>query len=271
MTVKGGSFVSLSLSSCLLFVLSIFLGSCVSSRGADDNDLKRGQAFFEIGLALLDEGKIPDAISQLNEAVRTVPDRTDYRSAFGIALMEAEQYAAAEAEFMKILMAMPEDPSTLNNLAALRIRQKKFPEAIKLADQALAVVTYPTPELALANRAKAEMGLGQRAAAQASLERARRLAPENCSVRMLLAQVLNRRGDHRAAFKESQLAIAQCPDRPQVYMWEAYSLARMGQRVSALERYRYVIQRFPRGQAMEHSVKAIDAITNSLKLAEPPI
>ena len=52
-------------------------------------------------------------------------------------LLEAGQLDQAKAIFQEILQQNPGNPLALNNLAAVMVKEKKYPEALKLLEQAL--------------------------------------------------------------------------------------------------------------------------------------
>src|ERR1700761_2195314 len=88
----------------------------------------------------------------------------------GLKLLEANDLQAAETQFAKSLEIIPDRLSTLNNLAAIKIRLEKFVEAEELARRAL-TADEKSPE-AWANLGIALTGLSRHEEALQAYERA---------------------------------------------------------------------------------------------------
>ena len=97
------------------------------------------------------------------------PDDANANFALGMYYFGREQYVRAEAHFQRSLMAQPENPAILNNLAVAQLRLGRLDDAEKNARHALRVrPNGPETKRALENILKAK----------SDVETRRRLDPE---------------------------------------------------------------------------------------------
>jgi tetratricopeptide (TPR) repeat protein len=74
------------------------------------------QARGDLGYCLLEEGRLPAAIGQLQEAVRLEPGNTDARNNLGAALARSGRHAEAAVQFQEVLRLEPLSASAHANL-----------------------------------------------------------------------------------------------------------------------------------------------------------
>lgn len=78
-----------------------------------------------LGSFLSDSGRPQDSLPWLQRVVELEPGNRDFRVSFGIALLRAQAYGAAEAQFRAVLALQPDHPDALNNLgSALRLQNR---------------------------------------------------------------------------------------------------------------------------------------------------
>jgi tetratricopeptide (TPR) repeat protein len=77
------------------------------------------EAHNNLGLALVRLGKVPDAISHYEQAIRINPDYAEAHYNFGIALLQTGKAQEAIGEYERALRIKPDSVGAQNNLAWL--------------------------------------------------------------------------------------------------------------------------------------------------------
>jgi tetratricopeptide (TPR) repeat protein len=117
-------------------------------------DLKAAQAAFEkvtqvdpqnpdgwlnIGRAALQEGDLPRARTVLEKALALNPNLARTNFFYGSLMKSTGDYDQAAAHFQIVLAQYPHDRVALNNLGRVMFLQRKYTDAVKVLQQALAV------------------------------------------------------------------------------------------------------------------------------------
>ncbi len=117
-------------------------------------DLKAAQAAFErvtevdpqnpdgwlnIGRAALQEGDLPRARTVLEKALALNPNLARTNFFYGSLMKSTGDYDQAASHFQIVLAQYPHDRVALNNLGRILFLQRKYTDAIKVLQQALAV------------------------------------------------------------------------------------------------------------------------------------
>jgi tetratricopeptide (TPR) repeat protein len=112
-------------------------------------------AHHNLGVALADEGRFPEAIQQYQAALRIEPDAANVQTDYGNALARSGRMPEAIAHYQAALRALPESPIVHNDLAnALAATPGRMPEAI--AEYQTALRLKPDYEEARNNLAQAQ-------------------------------------------------------------------------------------------------------------------
>jgi eukaryotic-like serine/threonine-protein kinase len=136
---------------------------------------------FQLGFALVNDGRFADAEAEFREALRLRPDYVPARAKLGFALWKLGRNAEAEAECREALRLRPDDAQAFFTLglvlywggaksaAAARFYKKGFADHPRLADN----VVFPNRYNAACHAARAGCGLSRDSAGLDDAERAR--------------------------------------------------------------------------------------------------
>lgn len=97
---------------------------------------KPAKKSYENGLKKLDAGKLEDAVSNFQEALKIFPDYVMAHDKLGQCYVNQNKFAEAQSEFELALKINPKFPLTLVYLGMLKVRQKQYSEAIELLESA---------------------------------------------------------------------------------------------------------------------------------------
>jgi Tfp pilus assembly protein PilF len=148
------------------------------------------QAQFELGTALMGQGRRREAITHFTEAIRAKPDFSGAHGALGIALVQEGRKAEGQAEYEETLRLDPGIPEIQNNLGALLASDGKFAEALPHFQEAVRL--KPDFEFAVANLGVTLARLGRRDEAIEALRAALRLNPGNPQAQYVLRHLTQR-------------------------------------------------------------------------------
>ncbi|MBF0385800.1 MAG: tetratricopeptide repeat protein [Candidatus Omnitrophica bacterium] len=121
----------------IYFILFLFGLSCerkLLSPGSANFILVVYLVFLALMTAALDRCSANE-LSMLRESLAKDPNNTRVRGSYGLALIDAKQYASAEQEFRKVLKTEPNDPRMGINLAKTLIDQGKLLEGIEVYEK----------------------------------------------------------------------------------------------------------------------------------------
>jgi Tfp pilus assembly protein PilF len=135
------------------------------------------KAWFNLGDALLHEGRTVEAIRALEEGLRLDPEETGGRINYGMALGRLGYHPAAAEQFRKVLRIRPENPEALVNLGVALEQMGRDGEAIALLRRAVEV--RPDFVDARTNLASVLWKTGRTDEARAHVEEALRRNPQD--------------------------------------------------------------------------------------------
>lgn len=200
-----------------------------------------------------------------------LPERAAELRNLGLAQLENEVPADAEATFRELLKAAPNDPLPYANLAISALRQQKNDEALQWIDQALAKAPGRADLLTL--RGDVLQWSGKTEESLAEYQKAAAADPDRVEVQFSLYQ--------QASAQENEAAVAQAlaalsrlrPENLVVLLKEGQRAVRAGDRAAATKAFLRVKeilwQAPPPAQAsLEQLLKALEA--NDLEAARIP-
>ncbi len=92
---------------------------------------------FNYGVALLEKGRLDEAVIQFRRALQIKPNNPKVHYSIGYTLALQGKLKEAVSEYRKFLQIIPDDPDVHNNLGVVLTRQGKYNEAINHFNEAL--------------------------------------------------------------------------------------------------------------------------------------
>lgn len=247
----------------------MFFVSACSTHSLHRNE-KQSQLHFQVGLSHFEDRDYPQALSEFQRALELDEGSSSILMHIGLAYLKMDKLEQAETRVRQACTLKEAFPECWNNLAYIQLRQHEPNKAAISAQKALAFDTYQTPEIAYENLSRAQIDLKQYAPARKNLEKALRIRPESCELRMTSALLLVRQGDFDEALRESKRTVFLCKLDPRAHLWEAYCEYRLGNRSLAEKKYNEILDLFNRADAADAARVAIDRLKNRIPLEEPP-
>lgn len=206
-SVRGGWGLLLSFS----VAFNLFAG--VAHYAETDND---------VGVVLMDEGKIPEAIDHFEQALRINPNYAVAHNSLGVALLQAGKTEEAIEHFQQALRIKPDHAGAHYNLGSALQQTGRIQDAISQYEQAVQI----NPNLAdahyklgnaLFQEGKIEDAIGH-------YEQAQHIKPDFVEAHYNLAAALELVGKSDEAIKEYEQALHLKPD----FAEARTALARLG-------------------------------------------
>jgi type IV pilus assembly protein PilF len=192
---------------------------------------------YNLGVQAQQSGNIQEALSEFQRAVEIDPDNADARNALGILLhLSFRRHAEAIEHYEKALEVRPTFSEARSNLANVYLDQGQYDQAIKLYEQVLNDMLYPTPFIAQGNMGWAYYKKGDTEKALENIKAAVTLNPNFCLGFKNLGLIYEQTGSTEEACKQFGQYREKCPDVADAYMREGVCLAKLGQADTARER-----------------------------------
>jgi len=195
-----------------------------------------------LGAALLDAGRLPEAIAHLEKALRLDPDNSDTHNNLGIALAKSGDLASAIAHYQRALHLTPDSPGIRNNLAGAELKAGRVQDAIRHYQQSLRFKADPVISR---NLGQALAAAGRLPEAIAVDEQALQLDPASPEVHNNLAAVLRRTGRTSDAIAHAEEALRLSPEFPEACNNLGLALADAGRMPEAIGSYESALRLNP--------------------------
>jgi len=173
------------------------------------------RAYNNLGLALVQLGKVQEAIGQYEQALRIKPDYAEAHNNLGVILTRQGRLPEAISQLEQALGLAPDLADTHYNLGIALVQQGKLQEAIGHYEQALRI----NPDYADAhnNLGAALMGQGKPAEAIGQYEQALRIKPDFADAHYNLGIALGRQGKLLEAISHWEQALRINPDHAEAH------------------------------------------------------
>lgn len=183
-----------------LFMLAAALVSSatVACGGPSEEDVRRAQAEYDLGVGLMHEQNVAGAFQHLQESVRLDPDHAEAHLLLGNLFMVRQDFARSEHHLREALRAnaalgtagIPAlNGEAWNSLGVLYIHMRRLDDAITALRAATADLMYRTPTLAWGNLGWAYLEQHDYPQALEALTQATAMQPLNCNAWYRTGQV----------------------------------------------------------------------------------
>jgi len=168
------------------------------------------KAVLQDASALMDQGRLAEAIRLLGGAARNYPRDDEVWYLMGWAYNRVQRGADAERALREHLRRMPESPKGLAQLAVSLLSQERYAEAIEILETALKL--KPTWRELHFNLGFACVQLGREEEAIGHLRNGLKYDPGHVPSYSALAELLIRRGDRDEALRLLRQALELAPE-----------------------------------------------------------
>lgn len=168
----------------------------------DTSDVrKRARIRLELALGYFQHGETTVALDQIKQALATDPSYAAAYNLRGLVYMRLDDPGLAEDSFRRAISLDPRDPDAMHNYGWLLCQQKRYADADKQFDQALAIPNYSDRAKTLMTRGICQLQAGDRGRAEDSLKQAYEMDAGNPVIGYNLALLLTQRNEwSRAQF-----------------------------------------------------------------------
>jgi tetratricopeptide (TPR) repeat protein len=225
------------------------------------------EAHSNLGFDLEREGKIEDAISQYEQAIRINPNSAMARFRLGIALVEIGKPEDAVRQYEAALRLDPKLDGAHNNMGMALLQIGRAQEAIDHFQQAVRI--YPAFAEAHNNLGLALAQTGRRQDAIRQYEQAIQIQPDFSEAHYNLGNAYLQLGDPGNAVPEYEQAIRIRPDNADAHNNLGLALAQLGAMQRAIAHYQQALRIKPDFAAAQYNLRS--ALERTGKLQEAVI
>lgn len=219
-------------------------------------------AHNNLGVALMDTGKVKDAIPHFQQALSIKPLYADAHNNLGNALLRTDNAGEAIQHLHEAVRLMPDSAPAHYNLANALSEIGRYREAIAQYEQALRI----RPDFAEAhyNLGNALLRMGKASEAIAQYEQALRIRPDHPATHYNLGNALVQLGRATEAIVQYEQALRIKPDYAEAHCSLGNVLASQGRSAEALDHFQKALD-LARSQS---NTGLADIVRSRLKLDE---
>ncbi|HWW03274.1 MAG TPA: tetratricopeptide repeat protein [Candidatus Acidoferrum sp.] len=200
-------------------------------------------AHYDLGIALISQGRLDEAMTELQEAHRLRPKAANACNAMGEILARQGRLEEAMDQFHEAIDLQPDSALARNNLGIQLSRKGALDQAI--AEFQEAIKTRPDYAKAYGNLGMALQAQGHLDQAIEQLRQAVRLAPRDPDARNNLGMVLGRSGRVDEAIQQLEEAVRLDPAKPQAHHNLGLALSRRDRPAEALRQFELALDLKP--------------------------
>ncbi len=220
------------------------------------------KAHYNLGNALLQAGQPSTAIEHYEKALELQPDLDVVHSNLGNALIQAGRVADAIEHYREALRVTPAEVTAYNNLGNALLQIGKTTEAIECFQQAIKLQPESGPTHN--NLGNGFLQVNQVADAVREYHEALRLQPLDALTHSNLGNALVKAGQGEEAILEFEEALKLRPGTVISLYNLANTLAQVGRLIDAIERYQEVIRLDPSNFEASNNLGVVYARLNRL-------
>ncbi|MCP3104320.1 social motility TPR repeat lipoprotein Tgl [Myxococcus sp. K15C18031901] len=215
------------LASCAATLL-LALASCAHT--PSEKERRSAEIHYDLALVAQQQGQIQEALRELQVSLENDPDYPEANNAIGILLHLAfSRPAEAIKHYERALKVRPTFSEARTNLANVHLDQGRYDEAIKLYEQSLNDMLYPTPFIAQGNMGWALYKKGQTDRAVESLKASVTTNPSFCLGYRSLGIIYDETGRSEDACRQFTRFRENCSDVAEAYLREGVCRAKLGE------------------------------------------
>jgi type IV pilus assembly protein PilF len=219
--MPAGSNAALALALALAVAVLAGCGHTPSRKERETSEIH-----YNLGLEALRARRWPDALHELEEALRVDPRFAEAHLGRGIAYEYGYgKEAEAERDYRDAVALRPDYPEAHNDLGQLLARQGRHAEAIAEFDAALGSMYYGEPYIARCNKGQALWSLGKKDEGKAEVRHCLQAAPRYCAGWRGLGRMALTEGHLKEALEALGKYGELCPSVPDA--WLQLGLAQM--------------------------------------------
>jgi len=192
-------------------------------------------AFYRMGIALQEQGKMEEAIEAYNEALSIKPDHANAYNNMGIALKKQGKLEEAIEVYNKALAIKPDHANAYYNMGIALQKQGKIEEAIEAYNEALSIKpdyadAYYNMGIALQKQGKIEEAIE-------AYNEALSIKPDYADAYYNMGIALQKQGKIEEAIEAYNEALSIKPDYAEVYNIRGNALKKENKLEEAIEAY----------------------------------
>ncbi len=178
-------------------------------------DRQAAEIHHDLGVEAIRAGRAPEALRELDEALKLDPTFAEAHRARGLVLeFGFGRTAEAEAEYRRALELRPAYPEAHNDRGQLLAKSGRPADAIAHFDEALADMMYREPWVARCNKGQVLYRTGKKEEGLSELRACVRAAPRYCAGRRELGRILLEAGRVPEAVEELSQYARACDKEP---------------------------------------------------------
>jgi tetratricopeptide (TPR) repeat protein/spermidine synthase len=201
------------------------------------------QAHYNLGVALVAEGKNEEAISHYKMAIKLKPDFTTTHYNLGIALVAEGKNEEAISHYKMAIKLKPDFAQAHSNLGTALLAEGKNEEAI--SHYKMAIKLKPDFTQAHYNLGVALVAEGKNEEAISHYKMAIKLKPDYAQAHSNLGNYLVAEGKHEEAISHHKMAIKLKPSHANAYYNLGNALVAQGKNEEAISHYKMAIKLKP--------------------------
>jgi type IV pilus assembly protein PilF len=171
-----------------------------------EKEKTKSKFHVDIAKNFLNYNKNPEAIAELQKALKLNPENADAHHQMALCLYARGKYNDAAQSFHRSLEIEPSNTFYRNNYVTLLIEMRRYAEAFRHSKISVADLTYPKPEESLYLQAQASSQLAKKypqmkVVAKTTLEQTLKYNPKHCGALYGLADLYS----HSKELKKSYI------------------------------------------------------------------
>jgi tetratricopeptide (TPR) repeat protein len=226
------------------------------------------QSRHDLGMTLMELGKVTEASDRFTEAVKLDPDYAAAHNELGLALEQTGRIDAAIQQYEQAVRLEPDMAEAHYNLGSALVRTRNLEAAIRQYQEALRL--QPNHRESYCSLGDLLLAFGRTQEAIGQYEQALQIDPDYAEAHDRLGNALARTGKVEDAVAHFEQALRIMPDYAEAHNGLANTLMLKGNLDEAIRHYEKALQITPDsatthcnlGVALEHVGRATDAIAH---------